>query len=60
MGISLSGTTTKLITVSKFEIHKSRKGLDIFEEEDDKLFFGREKLVDDLVNRVCAGDWLTT
>jgi len=28
------------------------KGLDIFEEEDAELFFGREKLVDDLVSRV--------
>ncbi|MBE0670040.1 MAG: hypothetical protein IH588_05585, partial [Anaerolineales bacterium] len=28
------------------------KGLDVFEEEDAELFFGREKLVDDLVNRV--------
>jgi formylglycine-generating enzyme required for sulfatase activity/energy-coupling factor transporter ATP-binding protein EcfA2 len=28
------------------------KGLDVFEEEDSELFFGREKLVDDLVNRV--------
>ncbi|MEK6753643.1 MAG: hypothetical protein AABZ00_15405 [Chloroflexota bacterium] len=28
------------------------KGLDVFEEEDAELFFGREKLVDDLVGRV--------
>jgi len=28
------------------------KGLDVFEEEDAELFFGREKLVDDLVERV--------
>ena len=28
------------------------KGLDVFEEEDAELFFGREKLVDDLVRRV--------
>jgi len=28
------------------------KGLDVFEEEDTDLFFGREKLVEDLVNRV--------
>ncbi len=28
------------------------KGLDVFEEEDAELFFGREKLVQDLVNRV--------
>ena len=28
------------------------KGLDVFEEEDAELFFGREKLVDDLVSRV--------
>ncbi|HVN16584.1 MAG TPA: ATP-binding protein, partial [Anaerolineales bacterium] len=28
------------------------KGLDVFEEEDAELFFGREKVVDDLVSRV--------
>ena len=28
------------------------KGLDVFEEEDAELFFGREKLIDDLVSRV--------
>ena len=28
------------------------KGLDVFEEEDAELFFGREALVDDLVSRV--------
>ena len=28
------------------------KGLDVFEEHDAELFFGREKLVDDLINRV--------
>ena len=28
------------------------KGLDVFEEEDAELFFGREKSVDDLVSRV--------
>lgn len=28
------------------------KGLDVFEEEDAELFFGREKLVDELVRRV--------
>ena len=28
------------------------KGLDVFEEEDADLFFGRERLADDLVNRV--------
>jgi len=28
------------------------KGLDVFEEEDAELFFGRERLVDDLVSRV--------
>src|SRR5512139_3662323 len=28
------------------------KGLDVFEEEDAELFFGREKLVDDLITRV--------
>src|SRR5207247_2291995 len=28
------------------------KGLDVFEEEDAELFFGRERLVEDLVSRV--------
>ena len=28
------------------------KGLDVFEEEDAELFFGREELVDELVSRV--------
>src|SRR5215207_4748910 len=28
------------------------KGLEVFEEEDAELFFGREKLVDDLIHRV--------
>src|SRR5574341_190661 len=28
------------------------KGLDVFEEEDAELFFGRERLVEDLVDRV--------
>ena len=28
------------------------KGLDVFEEEDAEMFFGREKLVDDLVSRI--------
>lgn len=28
------------------------KGLDVFEEEDAELFFGRERLVDELVGRV--------
>lgn len=28
------------------------KGLDVFEEEDSELFFGREELVDDLLGRV--------
>jgi WD40 repeat protein len=28
------------------------KGLDVFEEEDAELFFGREKLIEDLVSRV--------
>ena len=28
------------------------KGLDVFEEEDAELFFGREKSVDDLLSRV--------
>src|SRR5215213_367509 len=28
------------------------KGLEVFEEEDAELFFGREKLVEDLVSRI--------
>ncbi|HEX9332486.1 MAG TPA: hypothetical protein VF896_11385, partial [Anaerolineales bacterium] len=28
------------------------KGLDVFDEEDAELFFGREKLIEDLVSRV--------
>jgi hypothetical protein len=28
------------------------KGLDVFEEDDADLFFGRERLVDDLISRV--------
>ena len=35
-----------------FDGHCPYKGLDVFEEEDAELFFGREKLVDDLVSRV--------
>lgn len=35
-----------------FDGHCPYKGLDVFEEEDAELFFGREKLVDDLVGRV--------
>jgi hypothetical protein len=31
------------------------KGLDVFEEEDSELFFGREELVEDLVSRVDGG-----
>lgn len=36
----------------KFDGRCPYKGLDVFEEEDADLFFGRDKLVDDLVNRV--------
>jgi WD40 repeat protein len=35
-----------------FDGRSPYKGLDYFEEEDARLFFGREKLVDDLVRRV--------
>ncbi|MEP6896284.1 MAG: WD40 repeat domain-containing protein, partial [Chloroflexota bacterium] len=36
----------------KFDGRCPYKGLDVFEEEDSELFFGREKLVEDLVSRV--------
>jgi len=35
-----------------FDGRSPYKGLDVFDEEDAELFFGREKLVDDLVGRV--------
>jgi len=35
-----------------FDGRSPYKGLDVFEEEDAELFFGREKLVEDLVSRV--------
>ncbi|MBK8784641.1 MAG: AAA family ATPase [Anaerolineales bacterium] len=35
-----------------FDGRSPYKGLDVFEEEDAELFFGREKLVDDLISRV--------
>ena len=35
-----------------FDGRSPYKGLDVFEEEDAELFFGREKLVEDLVGRV--------
>jgi len=38
--------------VKPFDGRCPYKGLDVFEEEDAGLFFGREKLVDDLVSRV--------
>src|ERR1041385_1111961 len=38
--------------VKPFDGRCPYKGLDFFEEEDAELFFGREKLVGDLVNRV--------
>jgi len=36
----------------KFDGRCPYKGLDVFEEEDAELFFGRERLVDDLMRRV--------
>ncbi len=35
-----------------FDGHSPYKGLDVFEEEDAEMFFGREKLVEDLVIRL--------
>src|SRR5262245_16879181 len=35
-----------------FDGRSPYKGLDAFEEDDAELFFGREELVEDLVNRV--------
>jgi len=36
----------------KFDGRSPYKGLDVFEEEDVELFYGREKIIADLVNRV--------
>ena len=38
--------------VKPFDGRCPYKGLNVFEEEDAELFFGREKLVEDLVSRV--------
>jgi formylglycine-generating enzyme required for sulfatase activity len=38
--------------VKPFDGRCPYKGLDVFDEEDAELFFGREKLIEDLVNRV--------
>jgi len=43
---------TSTFHVKKFDGRCPYKGLDVFEEEDVKLFFGREKLVAELVERV--------
>ncbi len=43
---------TSTFQPKKFDGRCPYKGLDVFEEEDADLFFGRERLVDDLVNRV--------
>ena len=43
---------TSTFEPKKFDGKCPYKGLDAFEEEDANLFFGREKLVDDLVSRV--------
>ena len=43
---------TSTLQAKPFDGRCPYKGLDVFEEEDAELFFGREKLVDDLVSRV--------
>jgi len=43
---------SKTYQVKPFDGRCPYKGLDVFEEEDAELFFGREKLVADLVGRV--------
>src|SRR5262245_21348022 len=45
---------TSTFQVKQFDGRCPYKGLDVFEEEDAELFFGRERLVDDLVSRVRA------
>jgi len=42
---------TSTFQEKKFDGRCPYKGLDVFEEEDAEIFFGREKLVEDLVNR---------
>lgn len=57
-GITDGQVATILETIqSKFQLKKFKgqcpyKGLDAFEEEDANLFFGREKLVEELINLV--------
>ena len=43
---------TTTFTPKPFDGRCPYKGLDFFEEEDAELFFGRERLVEDLVSRV--------
>ena len=43
---------TSTFQVKKFDGRCPYKGLDVFEEDDAELFFGREKLVDELAKRV--------
>jgi formylglycine-generating enzyme required for sulfatase activity/energy-coupling factor transporter ATP-binding protein EcfA2 len=43
---------TSSFQVKKFDGRCPYKGLDVFEEEDAGLFFGREKLVEELIGRV--------
>jgi WD40 repeat protein len=43
---------TSTFQPKQFDGRSPYKGLDVFDEEDAELFFGREKLVDDLVGRV--------
>lgn len=43
---------TSTLQPKKFDGRSPYKGLDVFEEDDAEFFFGREKLVEDLVRRV--------
>ena len=43
---------TTTLQPKKFDGRCPYKGLDVFEEEDAELFFGRERLVEDLIGRV--------
>jgi energy-coupling factor transporter ATP-binding protein EcfA2 len=43
---------TSRLQPKKFDGRSPYKGLEVFEEEDAELFFGRERLIDDLVSRV--------
>jgi transcriptional regulator with XRE-family HTH domain len=43
---------TSTFQIKPFDGRCPYKGLDVFEEEDAELFFGRERLVEDLVGRV--------